>query len=48
VKVCYFEGRTFAYPEYESVRKICENSDLSYQEAAMMIQDCFAGKDAMK
>ena len=45
VKVCYYGDRTFAYPEYESIRKICDSSDLSYQEAVLMVQNAF--KDAV-
>lgn len=32
-KLCGRGDRWFCYPEYESVRKVCENSGLSFQEA---------------
>ena len=32
-KLCGRGDRWFCYPEYESVRAICENSGLSFQEA---------------
>ena len=41
VKVCRYEEKTFAYPEHESVRKICRNSDLTYQEAVREILQAF-------
>lgn len=33
VKVCTFDGREYIYPEYESVKKLCEKTGVSYMEA---------------
>lgn len=38
-KVCYFEEQTFCYPEYESVRNLCEAHNLDFQSAYAMIQN---------
>ncbi|RDU24082.1 nickel pincer cofactor biosynthesis protein LarC [Anaerosacchariphilus polymeriproducens] len=38
-KICYFEEQTFCYPEYESVRNICEAHNIDFQSAYAMIQD---------
>lgn len=37
-KICGRNGREFIYPEYESVRELCKNSGLSFQEAYACIQ----------
>lgn len=37
-KICGRNGREFVYPEYESVKKLCESSSLSFQEAYAYIQ----------
>lgn len=46
-KICGRNGREFVYPEYESVRKLCESSSLSFQEAYAYIQQ-EAGKGEKK
>lgn len=33
VKVCIFDGQEYIYPEYESVKKICRKTGVSYREA---------------
>lgn len=33
VKVCRFGGKEYFYPEYESVKKLCEKTGTSYKEA---------------
>ena len=33
VKVCTFEGEEYFYPEYESVKRLCEKTGISYKEA---------------
>lgn len=33
VKICSHKDRTFCYPEYESVKKICESRNIGYEEA---------------
>ena len=36
VKVCIFDGQEYFYPEYESVKKLCEKTGISYKEAYHM------------
>ncbi len=36
VKVCIFDGQEYIYPEYESVKKICRKTGVSYREAYHM------------
>ena len=36
VKVCTFDGQEYYYPEYESVKKLCEKTGISYKEAYHM------------
>ena len=36
VKVCIFDGREYIYPEYESVKKLCKKTGVSYREAYHM------------
>ena len=36
VKVCIFDGQEYYYPEYESVKKLCEKTGISYKEAYHM------------
>ena len=36
VKVCIFDGQEYIYPEYESVKKICKKTGVSYREAYHM------------
>lgn len=36
VKVCTFDGQEYFYPEYESVKKLCEKTGISYKEAYHM------------
>lgn len=36
VKVCSFDGQEYFYPEYESVKKLCEKTGISYKEAYHM------------
>ena len=36
VKVCTFDGQEYIYPEYESVKKLCEKTGVSYREAYHM------------
>lgn len=33
IKVCSYKGKTYGYPEYESVRKLCKNHGIDYQSA---------------
>ena len=33
VKVCTYKGRTFFYPEYESIRRICREQGVDFQTA---------------
>ena len=33
VKVCAYKGRTFFYPEYESIRRICREQGVDFQTA---------------
>ncbi len=42
IKVCRYEDKTFAYPEYESIRKICTASGLTYQEAYLEIMNAYS------
>ena len=37
VKVCIFDGEEYIYPEYESVKKICKKTGVSYREAYHMV-----------
>ena len=37
VKVCIFDGQEYIYPEYESVKKICKKTGVSYREAYHMV-----------
>ena len=36
VKVCIFDGQEYIYPEYESVKKLCKKTGVSYREANHM------------
>lgn len=36
VKVCTFDGEEYFYPEYESIKKLCEKTGISYKEAYHM------------
>ena len=36
VKVCSFDGQEYFYPEYESIKKLCEKTGISYKEAYHM------------
>ena len=36
VKVCTFDGQEYYYPEYESVKKLCEKTGISYKEVYHM------------
>ena len=36
VKVCTFDGKEYFYPEYESVKKLCKKTGMSYKEAYHM------------
>ncbi len=38
VKICTYKGRTFCYPEYESVRSICRQNGLDYQTVYSIIR----------
>ena len=38
VKVCTHKDKKFCYPEYESVKNICENQGLSYEEAYYLVR----------
>lgn len=38
VKVCTYEGRKFYYPEFESIKKLCESSKLDYQTLYHIVQ----------
>ena len=40
VKVCTFDGKEYFYPEYESVKKLCEKTGISYKEAYHMAVRC--------
>ena len=33
VKVCAYKGKTFFYPEYESIRRICREQGVDFQTA---------------
>ena len=46
VKICGRNGREFVYPEYESVRRLCENSSLSFQEAYDAVRQAVEGNNA--
>ena len=37
VKVCIFDGQEYIYPEYESVKKLCKKTGVSYREAYHMV-----------
>ena len=37
IKICSTGDETFIYPEYESIRRICLNSDLAYSDASELI-----------
>ncbi|WP_312654118.1 nickel pincer cofactor biosynthesis protein LarC [Aminipila sp.] len=39
VKICRHGQRTFFYPEYESIRKICRNNGLDYQTVYYTIRE---------
>ena len=36
VKICIFDGQEYIYPEYESVKKLCKKTGVSYREAYHM------------
>jgi uncharacterized protein (DUF111 family) len=38
VKVCTYEGRKFYYPEFESIKKLCESTKLDYQTLYHIVQ----------
>ncbi len=38
VKVCTFEEKKFFYPEFESIKKLCESSKLDYQTLYHIVQ----------
>ncbi len=38
VKVCTFEDKKFYYPEFESIKKLCESSKLDYQTLYHIVQ----------
>lgn len=38
VKICTYKGRTFCYPEFESVRSICRQNGLDYQTVYSIIR----------
>lgn len=38
-KVCYHQSQPFCYPEYESVRNLCEEHQIDFQSAYAMIRD---------
>ena len=40
VKVCSFDGQEYFYPEYESIKKLCEKTGISYKEAYHMAVRC--------
>lgn len=33
IKVCSYKGKTYGYPEYESIRKLCKEQGMDYQSA---------------
>ncbi len=37
VKICFHKGCTACYPEYESVREICQKGNMSYQDAYHLV-----------
>lgn len=39
VKICRHGGRRYCYPEYESVRRICRERGVDYQEAYAVIRE---------
>lgn len=42
VKVCTRKDQTFYYPEYESVRSICRNHNINFQEAYCAVREAAA------
>ncbi|HCD46403.1 MAG TPA: nickel pincer cofactor biosynthesis protein LarC [Lachnoclostridium sp.] len=38
VKICSYKGRTFCYPEFESVKSICRQNGLDYQTVYSIIR----------
>ena len=38
VKICTYKGRTFCYPEFESVRSICRQNGMDYQTIYSIIR----------
>lgn len=38
-KICYHNNQTFCYPEYESVKSLCETHELDFQSAYVLIRD---------
>lgn len=44
VKVCTFEGEEYFYPEYESLKKLCEKNGVSYKEAYDQVIKVNTGK----
>jgi uncharacterized protein (TIGR00299 family) protein len=41
VKVCRFQNKTYVYPEYESIRRLCSTSGLDYQQLYRLIQNSY-------
>lgn len=39
VKVCHYDGKTFYYPECESVKKLCVNADMDYMTMYSLIRN---------
>lgn len=44
VKVCTFDGEEYFYPEYESLKKLCEKNRISYKEAYDQVIQVNTGK----
>ena len=48
VKVCTFDGQEYFYPEYESVKKLCEKTGVPYKEIYHMSVSDAAGQKQEK
>ncbi len=41
VKICTYQGNTFVYPEYESIKVLCQNCGLDYMTMYRLVQNSY-------
>ena len=46
IKVCHYGVKTYYYPEYDSLVKLCREKGISYKEAYCMVQHAAASEEA--